>query len=142
MQWRVLVFLALRSKALRLSPVVLIAAIGLALPAKAVAPRVFHQQFTLQVHVDASNVVAAVEVRSACCAVATRNVSGFAPSTTFELQPGDYIVAALPNSFGRLQGWHFTTTTVHLDGDRTVLVRGSTQGTLYQGHDTAPDNLP
>ncbi|GEM_PF-2532094 len=142
MQWRVFAFLVLRSKALRLSPLVLIAALGLALPAKAVAPRILHQQFTLQVHVDASNVVAAVEVRSTCCAVATRTVSGFAPSATFDLQPGDYVVAALPNSNGRLQGWHFASTSVHLDGDRTVLVRGSTQGTLYQGHDTAPDNLP
>ncbi len=122
MDWRLRLF---RLRRYRRPALVLVTALLLAFAIGATLYRLTHQEYRLTIQVTDPEFVSAVEVRSPCCRPVGAAVGVTAPSATFVLQRGDYIIVATPSSMGYNQHWYFVPTPVHLDGDRTVSVQGS-----------------
>lgn len=122
MHWRLWLF---STRRYRRPALVVVAALLVVLAIGGTWYRVTRQEYRLTIEVTDPEFVSAVEVRSTCCRPVGAAIGVTAPSATFVLQRGDYIVVATPSSAGYNQHWYFVPTAVHLDGDRTVNIQGS-----------------
>lgn len=122
MGWRLAIF---RTRRLRRPALIVLAALLLTLAGAVGWRRLTQQDVRLTISVTDAAFVSTVAVQPACCQPLVATISLAAPTATFVVPRGEYTITAAPSSAGYFQHWYFIPTTIHLDADRTVTIRGA-----------------